>query len=215
MRSQQLRALAYEGAARRYGDHRPHHPRPAGARARHHRDEGLRRLFPGGQGHRRARPHPLRPRLGRQFDRVLLVSASPTWSRWRAGLLFERFLNPERKDPPDIDLDFPWDERDHILAWVFRRYPHPRAAMVANHNTFKLRGALREVAKVDGRPAARNPRGHPADPLVQRGQPIDQLLAEHPNFTGLDLPAAWQELARGRSRWSARRGTCRCIRAAW
>ena len=39
-----------------------------------------------------------------------------------AGLLFERFLNPERKDPPDIDLDFPWDERDRILAWVFRRF---------------------------------------------------------------------------------------------
>ena len=58
-----------------------------------------------------------------------------------AGLLFERFLNPERKDPPDIDLDFPWDERDHVLAYVFRRYPHPQAAMVANHNCFRLRGA--------------------------------------------------------------------------
>jgi DNA polymerase III alpha subunit len=70
-----------------------------------------------------------------------------------AGLLFERFLNPERKDPPDIDLDFPWDERDNVLAYVFRRYPHPQAAMVANHNCFRLRGALREVAKVYGRPA--------------------------------------------------------------
>ena len=70
-----------------------------------------------------------------------------------AGLLFERFLNPERKDPPDIDLDFPWDERDRVLAYVFRRYPRPQAAMVANHNCFRLRGALREVAKVHGRPA--------------------------------------------------------------
>ncbi|MEO7333496.1 MAG: PHP domain-containing protein, partial [Gemmatimonadales bacterium] len=63
-----------------------------------------------------------------------------------AGLLFERFLNPERKDPPDIDLDFPWDERDQVLAYVFKKYPHPRAAMVANHNTFQPRGALRAVA---------------------------------------------------------------------
>ena len=70
-----------------------------------------------------------------------------------AGLLFERFLNPERKDPPDIDLDFPWDERDRVLAYVFQRYPRPQAAMVANHNCFRLRGALREVAKVHGRPA--------------------------------------------------------------
>jgi len=54
-----------------------------------------------------------------------------------AGLLFERFLNPERRDPPDIDLDFPWDERDQVLAWVFRKYPRPRAAMVANHNCFR------------------------------------------------------------------------------
>ena len=68
-----------------------------------------------------------------------------------AGLLFERFLNPARRDPPDIDLDFPWDERDRILAWVFRKHPRPRAAMVANHNCLRLAGALREVAKVFGR----------------------------------------------------------------
>ena len=71
-----------------------------------------------------------------------------------AGLLFERFLNPERKDPPDIDLDFPWDERDDVLGLrVPAAIPIPQAAMVANHNCFRLRGALREVAKVHGRPA--------------------------------------------------------------
>ena len=70
-----------------------------------------------------------------------------------AGLLFERFLNPERKDPPDIDLDFPWDERDQVLEDVFRRYPRLHSAMVANQNCFQVRGALREVAKVHGRPA--------------------------------------------------------------
>lgn len=113
-----------------------------------------------------------------------------------AGLLFERFLNPERKDPPDIDLDFPWDERDHILAWVFRRYPMPRAAMVANHNTLKLRGALREVAKVDGRPPGEIRDVTRRIPWYSDDVPIDQLLAEHPNFTGLDLPAAWLGIAR-------------------
>lgn len=113
-----------------------------------------------------------------------------------AGLLFERFLNPERTDPPDIDLDFPWDERDHILAWVFKRYPRPRAAMVANHNTFKLRGALREVAKVEGRPEGEIREVTRRIPWYSDETPIDQLLAEHPNFTGLDLPAAWIALAR-------------------
>jgi DNA polymerase III alpha subunit len=113
-----------------------------------------------------------------------------------AGLLFERFLNPERQDPPDIDLDFPWDERDHVLAYVFRRYPRPRAAMVANHNCFKLRGALREVAKVQGRPAGEIREVTRRIPWYSDDVPIEQLLLEHPNFTGLELPASWRELAR-------------------
>ncbi len=113
-----------------------------------------------------------------------------------AGLLFERFLNPERRDPPDIDLDFPWDERDRVLAYVFRRYPMPRAAMVANHNTFKLRGALREVAKVHGRPPGEIREITRRLPGYSDAIPIDHLLAEHPNFTGLDLPASWLALAR-------------------
>ncbi len=98
-----------------------------------------------------------------------------------AGLLFERFLNPERNDPPDIDLDFPWDERDHVLAYVFRHYPHPRSAMVANHNSFRLRGALREVAKVHGRPAGEIREVTRRIPWYDE-EPLDRLLATHPNF---------------------------------
>ena len=113
-----------------------------------------------------------------------------------AGLLFERFLNPERKDPPDIDLDFPWDERDGILAWVFRRYPHPRAAMVANHNCFRLRGALREVAKVHGRPPGEIREITRRFPWFMEEESIGDVLAKHPNFGQLDLPAVWQDLAR-------------------
>jgi DNA-directed DNA polymerase III PolC len=114
-----------------------------------------------------------------------------------SGLLFERFLNPERTDPPDIDLDFPWDERDQVLAYVFTRYPLPRAAMVANHNTFRLRGALREVAKVHGRPP-----GEIRE--VTRRLPwwgdedatLSGMMHSHPNFTGLELPGIWADLAR-------------------
>ena len=72
----------------------------------------------------------------------------------RHNLFFERFLNPGRKDPPDIDIDFPWDERDDIINWVFRHYGSHRAAMVANQNTLGLRAAIREVAKVHGIPPA-------------------------------------------------------------
>lgn len=68
------------------------------------------------------------------------------------NLFFERFLNPGRVDPPDIDIDFPWDERDAVLDFAFARYGARRAAMVANHIGFKGRSAVREVAKVYGLP---------------------------------------------------------------
>lgn len=71
----------------------------------------------------------------------------------RHHLLFERFLNPGRHDPPDIDLDFPWDERPKILEWVFAHYGKRHAAMVANQNTLATRAAMREIAKVYGMPA--------------------------------------------------------------
>jgi error-prone DNA polymerase len=69
-------------------------------------------------------------------------------------LFFERFLNPGRKDPPDIDIDFPWDERDPILEWVFQQYGERQAAMVANQNSLGFRAAIRETAKVYGIAAA-------------------------------------------------------------
>ena len=68
----------------------------------------------------------------------------------RHNLFFERFLNAGRQDPPDIDIDFPWDERDRILDYIFAKYGTRRTAMVANHNTLGFRAAIREVAKVYG-----------------------------------------------------------------
>jgi len=70
----------------------------------------------------------------------------------RYNLFFERFINPARVDPPDIDIDFAWDERDDILAYVFEHYGETRAAMVANHVTFQQRASIREIAKVYGIP---------------------------------------------------------------
>jgi error-prone DNA polymerase len=72
----------------------------------------------------------------------------------RHGLYFERFLNRGRVDPPDIDVDFCWDERDDVIDWVFRAFGEERVAMIANHVTFRSRAAVREVAKVFGLPDA-------------------------------------------------------------
>ena len=68
------------------------------------------------------------------------------------NLMFERFLTKERKDPPDMDIDFAWDERDKVIQAVFERYGRDRVAMVANHTFFKAKGALRAVAQAHGRP---------------------------------------------------------------
>jgi DNA-directed DNA polymerase III PolC len=68
------------------------------------------------------------------------------------NLMFERFLTKERKDPPDMDIDFAWDERDRVIQAVFERYGRDRVAMVANHTFFKAKGALRAVAQAHGRP---------------------------------------------------------------
>ncbi len=192
---QQLKAMAYEGAARRYGTIAPitrtrleHELAIIGMKGFADYFLVVKDIVEHGPTH-----------CGRGSVANSIVSYALGITHVEplgAGLLFERFLNPERRDPPDIDLDFPWDERDHILAWVFRRYPLPRAAMVANHNTFKLRGALREVAKVEGRPEGEIREVTRRIPWYSDDTPIDQLLAEHPNFTGLDLPRAWIDLAR-------------------
>ncbi len=70
----------------------------------------------------------------------------------RHNLLFERFMNPARSSPPDIDLDFSWRERDGLLRWVFERYGADRVAMIGTHVTFGPRAALRETARAMGLP---------------------------------------------------------------
>lgn len=69
------------------------------------------------------------------------------------NLFFERFLNMGRKDPPDIDVDFPWDEREKTLRYLFETYPG-RSGMVADHVTFGPRSAIREAARGFGIPEA-------------------------------------------------------------
>ncbi|MEJ2040683.1 MAG: DNA polymerase III subunit alpha, partial [Desulfosarcinaceae bacterium] len=65
------------------------------------------------------------------------------------NLYFGRFLNPGRMDPPDIDVDFAWDERDAVLDEVLQKN-EGYAAMVSSHILFQPRMAVRETAKVFG-----------------------------------------------------------------
>ena len=68
------------------------------------------------------------------------------------NLSFDRFIHPERMSMPDIDIDFPWDERDDIINYIFRKYGDERTAMVSNQVFLKPRSAIREVGKVHGLP---------------------------------------------------------------
>lgn len=72
----------------------------------------------------------------------------------RYRLPFERFLNPARRDRPDIDLDFCWRRRDEVLAHVYEAFGPQRTAMIATLATFGLRSAFREAALVHGLPPA-------------------------------------------------------------
>ena len=71
----------------------------------------------------------------------------------RLDLYFERFLNPARATPPDIDTDLCSRRRDEVISYVYQRYGCERVAMVATVNRFRRRSALREMAKAYGLPA--------------------------------------------------------------
>ncbi|WP_173915854.1 DNA polymerase III subunit alpha [Halobacillus sp. Marseille-Q1614] len=63
------------------------------------------------------------------------------------GLLFERFLNPERISMPDIDIDFPDDRRDEVIEYVAGKYGKNHVAQICTFGTFATRSVLREVFK--------------------------------------------------------------------
>lgn len=68
----------------------------------------------------------------------------------KLDLFFERFLNPARQSPPDIDTDICSRRRDELIQFVYQRFGNQHVAMVATVNRFRRRSALRETAKAHG-----------------------------------------------------------------
>lgn len=66
------------------------------------------------------------------------------------NLLFDRFANDARKDPPDIDVDFEHERREEVIQGIYQRYGRDRAAMVAAIHTYRSAGAYREICKALG-----------------------------------------------------------------
>ena len=103
--------------------------------------------------------------------------------RW--GLLFERFLNPERVSMPDFDIDFCQDKRDQVIRYVRDEYGHDRVAAIITFGKLQARAVLRDVGRVLGMPYGQVDRicklvpNNPAKP-VTLGQALEseQLLKE-------------------------------------
>lgn len=102
----------------------------------------------------------------------------------RLNLYFERFLNPARRTPPDIDTDLCSRRRDEVIDFVYRRFGADRVAMVCTVNRFRRRSALREVAKAHGLPPAQV--SELAESLPQRWySPPDRFLPDDAPFAEL------------------------------
>lgn len=92
-------------------------------------------------------------------------------------LLFERFLNPERAQMPDIDIDIPDDRREEVLDYLHQKYGHKRVAQIITFSTMSTRAVIRDVARTFGL----NP------------NQIDQLAKTIPRQLNITLAAAYEQ----------------------
>jgi len=103
-------------------------------------------------------------------------------------LYFERFLNLNRKTPPDFDIDWSWQERDIILNYIFNRYGKDHVAFCGTNVEFKYRSIIREVGKVFGLPKeeldalTNSPKEtHDQNSVVKLVHKYGMLLEKYPN----------------------------------
>ena len=68
----------------------------------------------------------------------------------QSALLFERFISLERREPPDIDVDFEHERREEVIQWIYAHYGRDKAALCSTIVRYRTRGAVREVGKVMG-----------------------------------------------------------------
>jgi len=104
-------------------------------------------------------------------------------------LPFERFLNPFRPSPPDIDLDFADDRRDEVIAYVTKRYGADKVAQIITFGTMEARGAVRDGGRALGMPYSGPDRISKMIPPGFQGSAmtIDKAISQSP-----DLARAYQ-----------------------
>ena len=184
-----LATLAGEGLRTRYG------PQPAAAIA-----QRLQREMDAIAGHgfsplflvvadivRYAREHgiPVSTRGSVANSLVAYCAGITTVDPIEHDLLFERFLNPARANPPDIDLDFCSRRRDRVLDYVRRRYGEEHVALVSTVSTLRPKSAVRETAKAHGLSDAETerlvkllPSGWHPDPRRRSKKTLEDVIME-------------------------------------
>ncbi len=112
-------------------------------------------------------------------------------------LLFERFLNPSRISMPDIDMDFDSRYRDEMIRYAAERYGRDRVAQIVTFSTIKARAAVRDAARVLGKPYIVGDRVAKAMPplVMGRDTPLYACMEPHPKFEdGYKMAAELREM---------------------
>jgi len=97
-------------------------------------------------------------------------------------LTFERFLNPDRAQMPDIDMDFQDDRRNEVIEYVTRKYGSDRVAQIVTFGRLAARAAIRDVGRAMGLPLAEVDKVAKLVPTIPVGITIDQAMAENPDL---------------------------------
>jgi error-prone DNA polymerase len=105
----------------------------------------------------------------------------------RANLLFERFISKERKEPPDIDVDFEHERREEVIQYIYAKYGRDRAAIAAVVASYRSRSAIRDVGKALGIPAGLVDVFAKEHYWFDEGGLQVQRLCQHAVQTGVDI----------------------------
>lgn len=127
--------------------------------------------------HARSRGIPVGPGRGSAAGSIVSYSLGITdLDPLKYGLIFERFLNPERVSMPDIDIDFCFERRSEVIDYVIEKYSKGNVAQIITFGTMMAKGVLRDVGRVMG---------------VPYGE-VDRIAKLVPNDPGITLERAME-----------------------
>jgi DNA polymerase-3 subunit alpha len=109
------------------------------------------------------------------------------------GLMFERFLNPERISMPDIDIDFCYERRQEVIDYVVKKYGSDRVAQIITFGTMAARAAIRDVGRVEQVPLSE------VDKIAKMVPMLKDMTIEKAVETNKELKALYEKEAKIRS----------------